>query len=177
MRYLRQQNINRRAPYDQRLYVDMTNSIVMTTTNNMLMPVGTTAERPVNPLRGMLRFNTTTNQVEVFQGATEGSATWRSLRFKEATQILKENYIGDGVTTDFGPLNPQPPTTVESGAAWSGDNLIVIVGNVFQVHTTNYEIVDGSLVSGGTPGLKYIRFTSASPGLATPIVILHGFDQ
>lgn len=175
MRYLRQQNINRRAPYDQRLYVDMTNSIVMTTTNNMLMPKGTTAERPVNPETGMMRYNTSTNQVEVYQGT---SASWRSIRYKEATQILRENYTGDGVNTVFGPLSPQPPTIVESGASWSGDNLFVFVGNVYQIFGTNYEIKDGAIL--GSPyisGQKYIQFTSSVPLSEAPIVILHGFDQ
>ena len=102
MRYLRQQNINRRAPYDQRLYVDMTDSIVMTTTNNMLMPVGTTAQRPVSPVNGMIRYNTnitTGGEVEVYQ-----NGNWRSLRFKESTQITKQSFTGDGVESVFGPL-------------------------------------------------------------------------
>ena len=174
MRYLRQQNINRRAPYDQRLYVDMTDSIVMTTTNNMLMPKGTTTERPASPVTGMMRYNTTTNQVEIYQGS---SATWRAIRYKESTQINKQSYLGDGVTADYGPLNPQPPTIIDSDSTWSGDNLIIIVGGVFQIYNTNYLIVDGSEVSGGTTGLKYVRFTSASPGLNTPITFLHGFDK
>jgi hypothetical protein len=179
MRYLRQQVLNRRAPYDQRLYVDMTDSIVMTTTNNMLMPKGTTAERPVSPVTGMMRYNTSTNQVEVYQGS---SATWRSIRYKEATGITRETYTGDGTTSVYGPLSVQPPTTVESGATWTGDNLIVIVGNVYQTWTSNYLIVTGSTLGSpyDTPPNDtkyYIQFTSASPGLSTPIVILHGFDQ
>lgn len=179
MRYLRQQNINRRAPYDQRLYVDMTNSIVMTTTNNMLMPVGTTAERPVSPVNGMLRYNTdiiTGGEVEVYQ-----NSVWRSLRFKEATQINRENYTGDGSSTVYGPLTYQPPTVVQSGTTWTGNNLLVIVGNVFQVENTNYLIRLGSALGApyDTPPNNtkyYIQFTSSTPGLATPIVILSGFD-
>jgi len=58
MRYLRKQVINRRAPYDQRLSVDINNAVVMTTTNNVTLPSGTTAQRPVNPTNGMMRYNT-----------------------------------------------------------------------------------------------------------------------
>jgi len=180
MRYLRQQNINRRAPYDQRLYVDMTNSIVMTTTNNMLMPVGTTVQRPVSPVDGMIRYNsdiTTGGEVEVFQ-----NGIWRSLRFKESTQITKQSFTGDGVTSVFGPLSPQPPTVIQSGATWSGDNLIVIVGGVYQVYNTNYLIEQGTALgapydTGPDASKFYIHFTSASPGGTTPITILSGFDQ
>jgi len=184
MRYLRQQNINRRAPYDQRLYVDMTDSIVMTTTNNMLMPVGTTAQRPVSPVNGMIRYNTnivTGGEVEVYQ-----NGYWRSLRFKESTQINKQSFTGDGVESVFGPLLPQPPTLVQSGTTWSGDNLIVIVGGVYQIFNSNYLIqtgttlgtVNGTDYSVGSDASKYyIHFTSASPGGSTPITILSGFDQ
>lgn len=175
MRYLRKLVINRRAPFDDRLAVDITNSIVMNTTNNLLMPKGTTSERPVSPVEGMIRYNTTNHEVEIYQGS---SASWRNLRFKEATGITRETYTGNNVDTVFGPLSPQPPTVVQSGATWTGDNLIVTVGNVYQNWTANYLIVDGAAL--GLPyitGQKYIQFTSSVPGLLTPIVILHGFDQ
>ena len=82
MRYLRQQVLNRRAPYDQRFYVDMTDSIVMNTSNNMLIPKGTTSQRPVSPVNGMVRYNTTTNQLEAYQ-----VNVWRSVSFKESTKV------------------------------------------------------------------------------------------
>lgn len=174
MRYLRQQVLNRRAPYDQRLYVDMTDSIVMTTTNNMLMPKGTTAQRPVAPQVGMMRYNTDTNEVEVYEGS---SATWRNIRYKESVQITQQALgTGDNVETAFGPLNPAPPTIVANGTTWSGSNLLVIVENVLQIFNTNYTIVDGSLISGKIAGQKYVVFSSAVP-FGKPVTILHGFDQ
>ncbi len=172
MRYLRQQNINRRAPYDQRLYVDMTDSIVMTTTNNMLMPKGTTLERPVSPINGMMRYNTdvaTGGQVEVYQ-----SGTWRALRFKESTGITQQSLgNGDAIETYFGPLTPEPPTTVESNTTWGGQNLLVFVENVFQIFNTNYSIEQNP---SGKPAGYYIKFDSAVP-LGKPVTVLHGFDQ
>lgn len=185
MRYLRQQNINRRAPYDQRLYVDMTNSIVMNTTNHLQLPKGSTSERPASVTwsEGMIRYNSTTHEVEVYQGA---SATWRAMRFKESTEILKDSYVGDGVKAVFGPIQPQPPASelVQSGVTWTGDNLIVIVGGVYQIYSSNYEIHLGEDITptGNDPGpfttgQYYIKFTSASPGLLTPITILQGFDK
>lgn len=182
MRYLRQQVLNRRAPADQRLYVDMLNAVVMNTTNNLTLPTGTTAERPLLPVDGMIRYNTDIvlgGELEVWQ-----NGNWRSLRFKESTQINKDSYLGNGSKAVFGPIAPQPPTTVQSGTTWSGDNLIVIVGGVYQIYGTNYELHLGEDItpSGGDPGpfttgQWYIQFTSVSPGLNTPITILQGFDQ
>jgi hypothetical protein len=135
-------------------------------------------------VEGMIRYNTSTHQVEVFQGnAGSSTAAWRTLRFKEATQITKETFTGDGVNAVF-PLSTQPPTTVESGATWGDDNLIVIVGGVYQIGFTNYEVVLGETITIGptalgpyTTGQYYIKFTSSSPGLDTLITVLHGFDQ
>lgn len=154
MRYLRQQNINRRAPYDQRLYVDMTDSIVMTTTNNMLMPVGTTAQRPVSPINGMIRYNTslgTNGEVEVFQ-----AGSWRSLSFKEATAIKQQNLgTGDDVEIVFGPLSPAPAAGApQAGITWDvaqfAKQIIVVVENVIQLAGTNYDVLQNPARATGT---------------------------
>jgi elongation factor G len=92
MRYLRKQVINRRAPYDQRLSVDINNAVVMNTPNNLTLPSGTTAQRPVSSIsvNGMIRYNTTLDEIEVYQ-----SNNWRSLRFKEPT-IITQQSLGAG---------------------------------------------------------------------------------
>jgi hypothetical protein len=197
MRYFNRQTLNRRTANSQTLYVDTdqqnfyvnvnNNTLINskfavdmhTNVSNLHLPKGATSDRPVSPATGMIRYNTTTNEVEVYQGS---SATWRAIRYKESTGITRETYTGDGSTTVFGPLSIQPPSVVQTGTTWTGDNLIVIVGNVYQTWTANYLIKTGNDI--GTPfdappdnTQYYIQFTSASPGLSTPIVILHGFDQ
>ena len=39
-------------------------------TGYMGLPSGTTAQRPVSPVAGMVRFNTTLGYAEVYNGAT-----------------------------------------------------------------------------------------------------------
>lgn len=39
-------------------------------TGGMYLPVGTTAQRPSAPATGMMRFNATTNSVEVYNGSS-----------------------------------------------------------------------------------------------------------
>jgi len=178
MRFLKTLTLNRRAIYDSRVALDTSNNFTLADSTTMVLPKSNSTI--TSPTVGQMRYNTTSNQVEVYQGVG-GGATWRSLRFKEATQINRENYTGDGASTVYGPLTYQPPTVVQSGATWTGNNLIVIVGNVFQVENTNYLIKLGSTL--GSPYNSppndtkyYIQFTSSTPGLSTPIVILSGFD-
>jgi hypothetical protein len=45
---------------------------VFTGTGFMLIPKGTTAERPVSPVNGEIRYNTTTSQFEGYQGGEWG---------------------------------------------------------------------------------------------------------
>jgi hypothetical protein len=150
MRYLRQQQLNRRAIFDSRMYVDMTDSIVMNTTNNMLMPSGTTAQRPVSPVVGMMRYNTDSNEVEIYEGS---SATWRNVRYKESGQITQQTLGNlDGYTAYYGPLNPAPPASnkIANGATWSGSNIFVYIENVPQLYTSNYTLTQNPVATVAT---------------------------
>lgn len=146
MRYLRTQVLNRRAPYDQRLQVDASNSIIMSSPAALQLPAGTTAEQPITSKRygtataadvsGMIRYNTQTDQFEGYQ-----AGTWRAFKFKESSTITKQTFgPGDYVETLFGPLNPTPPSITADNVAWNGDRLLVLVENVFQIFNTNYTI-------------------------------------
>lgn len=179
MRYLRKQNVNRRAPYDQRLQVDINNNILMSSPAGVQVPAGTTNERPIvgnryktdnaGDLSGMIRYNTTTGE---FEGNQAG--IWRSFRFKEPTQIIVQALgVGNFVKTVFGPLNPAPPLTVQSGTTWSGANILVIVENVIQIFTTNYTIQIDPL--GMDPGY-YVVFDQPVP-TGKVVTVIHGFDQ
>lgn len=39
-------------------------------TGGFYLPVGTTAQRPASPSAGMIRYNTTTNLVEIYNGSS-----------------------------------------------------------------------------------------------------------
>lgn len=168
MRYLRKQVINRRAPNDARLDVDINNNILMSSPAAVQVPTGTTTQRPIvgnrygtsstGDLSGMIRYNTTTSQLEGYQ-----AGTWRAFRFKESTQITQQNLgAGDSSTVYFGPLNPAPPTTVQSGSTWGGQNLLVIVENVIQLFNTNYTVVQNPTIAGET----YVGQTSVATSVS-----------
>ena len=142
MRFLKQRNLHRRTPNDTTLYSDVTNSSVYiypTLAGSVALPVGDTAHRPQTPVVGMIRYNTDTNELEVYEGS---SATWRNIRYKESTQITQQNLgAGDGGEVYFGPLNPAPPAIVANGTTWGAQNIIVVVENVLQLSGTNYTVV------------------------------------
>ncbi len=123
MRFLKQSQLNSRNVKDLTVSYDINGQVIMDTTNSLLIPKGTTLERPLSPTTGHFRFNTTSNEFEVYQGGA-----WRSLRFKESVGITQQAIgTGDDIETKFGPLNPAPPTTVASGDSWSGANLIILI--------------------------------------------------
>jgi hypothetical protein len=182
MRYLRQQVLNRRAPSDQRLYIDMTDSVVMNTTNNLVLPKGGDAARPVSPVVGMIRYNTDSNEVEVYEGA--GTPQWRNVRYKEAVGITQQTLgYGDAITVHFGPLNPAPPTYIANNNTWTGANLLVYVENVQQLHSTNYTVVNGPTIPGTTYTPKTLGVTAIgamtinfNPATTAPNVVYPAVD-
>jgi hypothetical protein len=139
MRYLKRQTINRRIANDPALYIDYKNAnVIMGVTDSLTVPKGTTAQQPGNasntttptPVNGMIRYNSTTDQFEGYQ-----NGTWRSFRFKEATQITQQNLgAGDSAQVYFGPISPISPTVSASGATWGGQNILVVVENVLQLN-------------------------------------------
>jgi len=166
MRYLKQQTLSRRAIFDTTLYSDTSNNNVFvspTGLGSLVLPNGTTAQRNGTYL-GAMRYNTQTNEVEVYQGSTGGgTANWRSLRFKEPTAIIQQNLgAGDGSNTMFGPLNSAyapnqlnyssdiPQSGGAAAGQYGGQNVLVVVENVLQLNGYNYTVVNGQSVPGET---------------------------
>ena len=154
MRFLKTLTLNRRAIYDSRVALTTSNDLTIADSRSMIIPKSNGSI--TSPVTGQMRYNTSTNEVEVYQGS---SASWRSMRFKESTGITQQNLgVGDANTVYFGPLNPAPPAVVQSGTTWGGQNLLVVVENVIQLHTTNYTIVQNPTI----PGQTYSGDTSSN---------------
>lgn len=174
MRFLKASTLSKKNVKNNDVAVDINGQVIFGTTDMMLVPKGTTAQRITSPTNGHVRFNTDDTEFEMYQGGA-----WRNMRFKEATSITQQSVgVGDDVETKFGPLSPAPPSTVESGATWGGQNLIVLVENVFQIHTTNYTIEQNPSTGPGAPYASgyYLVFSEPVPTGKT-ITVLHGFDQ
>lgn len=177
MRLIKAQTTNLRSVEGRGVKYDIDDQVILESTNVMLVPKGTEAERPSSPNNGHLRYNTTDDQFEAYQ-----DGAWRELRFKEPNQdpgITQQNLgNGDATETVFGPLASGDADYPVPAAA---QNVLVLVENVFQISGTNYTLeqsVSGSLTGPNSPYADgwYIKFTSA-PDAARPITVLHNFDK
>jgi len=171
MRFIKHQNTNLRNVYGKGVKYDINDQVIVDSTNSMLVPKGTTAERPASPNNGHLRYNTDDDQFEVYQ-----NGAWRELRFKEPNQdpgIVQQNLgNGDAVETTFGPLNSGDPDFPVPAA---GQNILVFVENVFQIHNTNYTLVQNP----GLPNRVIVSIDSIDGVTGYPTVTTsgdHGFE-
>ena len=124
--------------------------------NSVLLPKGTTVQRPSSPQAGQLRYNTTLNMLEFYNGSNfvnlaggdEGKST-----------ITVDSITIDGLTPTYAYVLPSgiQPTSEES--------VLVFIGGVHQ-SPTSYTIVGStitlSLVLGSDDG--------------ETMTVLHGFD-
>lgn len=163
MRYLKRQTLDRRSANNTSLYTDSERINVYLEpvgTGSVVVPKGNNATKP-SGVTGMIRYNTDTNQFEGYQ-----SGAWRTFRFKESTAITQQNLgAGNGTEVYFGPLNPTPPATVQSGGTWGGQNILVIVENVLQLNTTNYTVVQNPTL--GAETYTGVSSASAASGATT----------
>lgn len=136
MRLIKRQTTNLRSIAGKGVQYDINDQVVMDSTNTMLVPKGTTAQRPTSPVTGHIRYNTTTDQFEGYQ-----NGAWRKFRYKEpnAVGIVQQNLgSGDANEVFFGPLESGDSDFPNPAAA---QNVLVFVENVFQISGTNYTLV------------------------------------
>lgn len=172
MKFLKSQNLSRYSPSDNALQINSYGRAVMDINGALMIPKGTTAQRPdITGVRqpadgetlstripnGYIRFNVDT---DTFEGYING--TWETIKGAGATSVTKQTLgPGDDIETDFGPLSVVPA---------NDNNILVFVENVFQLSVDNFNIdYDYS----GT-GQAYIIFTSPVPS-AKNITVYYGF--
>lgn len=175
MRFVKRQTTSDKSPIRSKgVIYNINDEVIMDSRRVMLVPVGNTAERPLTPENGHIRYNTDADEFELFQGNA-----WRKMRFKEPRGITQQSLgVGDDTETVFGPLDSGDP---DYPIPTSAQSVIVLIENVFQLATTNYTLqqsVSGSLIGPNTPYADgwYIVFGSAVP-IGKPVTVLHNFDK
>jgi len=118
----------------------------------VVLPTGTSANRPQNPVFGMIRYNTTVPAVEYFDGAV-----WNYLLYNNGAGIYTiDDFTGDGSTTVFTmSVQVSDPTQI-----------MVFVGSIYQTPGGN-STPNAYTVNGGYD----ITFTSPPPSQAVINVI------
>ena len=157
MRLIKAQTTNLRSIKAKGVRYDINGQVIMESTNSVLVPKGTTAQRPTSPANGHIRYNTDTNELEGYQ-----NGAFRKIRFKEPNSvgITQQNLgSGDAVETIFGPLASGDSDYPAPAAA---QNVLVFVENVFQIAGTNYTLVQN-------PGAQNTISSIVSVGTSTVI--------
>ena len=101
-------------------------------TSGLIVPVGTTAQRPGGQT-GMMRFNTSTSLIEVYNGSA-----WVAVG--SVNTVTKDDFSGDGSTTAF---------TLSQSA--STDAVIVSLNGVVQESTNTYSVSSTTLTFNEAP--------------------------
>ena len=105
-----------------------TGNVTMSSTGFALIPAGTTAERPVSPANGQIRYNTTTSQFEGYQGGAWGQLGGGATGgggdevFVENARVVTTNYtLSTGKSAEsVGPItvNSGVTVTIPSDERW-----------------------------------------------------------
>ena len=80
---------------DLTIDVDGAGTVIIDSTTALVVPVGTNAERPGTPAKGMIRFNDDSDKIEVYDGSE-----WVAVG-SSAGAISTQAFAGDGSTTAF----------------------------------------------------------------------------
>ena len=124
------------------------NRQLQTSGSGVVLPTGSSAQRPDNPAFGLIRYNTDTGFVEYFNGSM-----FVSLATGGAVNYTVDNFIGTGSQTTF---------TMSLSAA-DVDQIIVFIGSIYQDPQSAYTLSGGGFD---------INFTSAPPN-TMPINVIH----
>lgn len=189
MRYLKSKVLSGFSANDQTLFVNQFGRAVMNVSGGLRLPKGTTNERPqptyidagnsgtsVRTLggpNGYIRYNTDTESVEAYI-----DGVWEIMRSAGSTAITKQTLGGaDDVETAFGPMTITPTAPDVTGPGPNAEYvypIIVLVENVMQIQTTNYEILTNYTGINGVG--TYIQFTSPVP-TGKNITIFYGYGN
>jgi hypothetical protein len=123
------------------------NRVLQSGSSSVVVPAGSTAQRPTSPVFGQFRFNIDSAALEFFNGSI-----FQPLSAAGAISYIVDSFTGDGSTSVF---------TMSVAQALSSQ-IIVFVGSIYQDPTTAYT------VNGGFD----ITFTSAPPS-GEPISVIH----
>ena len=104
-------------------------SLQFGSTDSVLLPSGTTSQRPTG-VGGMIRYNSTTNSVEFYNA---GTGTWQGTG-STFTTVSSNQFTGDGATVAF--TLSQSATT---------NSTIVAINGVVQIPTTAYSVSGSTL--------------------------------
>jgi hypothetical protein len=128
------------------------------------LPKGTTTEQPSSPYGGMIRFNTSLNKLEYYNGtswlALSGGTGGAATITVDTFTILDEDISGTP-RDSYSPLSLTPA---------ADQNVLVFLGGIYQPPSA-YNINTDST----SPYIKMLALVSGD--IDSSLVVIHGFDS
>jgi len=168
MRFLKSQYLSKYSPNDNAVRVNPYGRAVMDFNGAVMIPKGTTAERPQltgvrHPIdgNGYLRYNTDNDAVTGQPIGIEAyvGGNWEVVRAPASAAVTIETLgPGDASDTIFGPLQKVPA---------SANNIIVLVENVMQIPTTNFTLNQNPTSTGTGQEVESGNFVTSTEYIIT----------
>ena len=114
----------------------------------VVLPVGTTVERPVDPLTGLIRYNTSSGSIEFYDGAS-----YQILGIASSITYIVDNFVGNGTSVSF--MMTQPVS--------AADQILVFMGSVYQA--------PGAYSVNGTKQITFVQ----PPPAGLPFNVIHSY--
>jgi hypothetical protein len=136
--------------------------VIFNSSDSILLPAGTSGQRPATPVAGMTRFNTTYNYMEYWNGSV-----WANTD-TVFTLITDQQFTGDGATINF-----------TLSAASTTNATIVSINGVVQIPGLAYSVAGSTLQFSEAPlttdviDVRVLVTTQSLSGMASP----NGFNQ
>lgn len=151
MRLIKRQTTNNRIITGKGYKYDPSNDTSTIEANALVVPIGNTSSKPLNPINGSVRYNNEINEFEFYV-----NNDWQVVRYK-SPGLISQQVVGTGndVDTIFGPL-------LSSDLAYpspvSANNILVFVENIFQISPQNFtmELNPSSTGTGSEIGVFYL---------------------
>ena len=149
--------------------------LVVNSTDSLIIPVGTTAQRPsgqgFTDVEGMVRFNTTTGELEFYGGGQWNitGAVFTVIQSRVFANVSGDVYGNvDGTNTEF---------TLGSESTTSAT--IVSINGVIQIPTTAYSVTGNVVTFTEAPAVGDVVDTRVltTTGTVTGVTSLNGFNQ
>ena len=127
-------------------------------TDSMMLPVGTTGQRPASPATGMFRYNSTLNQIEYYD-----NTGWESVS-TAFTLASSQTFNGDDTTTAF------TLSALTGADSYTVAGVLVMLNGVVQEPTTVYGISGQTLTFTTAPAtgdlIEVRKFTTTTTVVA-----------
>jgi len=139
-----------------------TGDVVFNSTGSIKIPIGTTAQRPASPANGMVRYNTTESEYEVYKGNAWFILDSSGYTYTADFLVIAGGGGGSGTSlAGGGGAGGYRTSAGTSGGGASAESALTFVGG------TTYTITVGAGGSGGASGSNGGNSLISGSGLAT----------